>query len=256
MKPIIFSYGGGTQSAAICVLIAQGRLPRPERIVISDTGREASQTWEYLETVIQPYLAKVELSVEIAPRSLSTVDLYGHNGDLLIPAYTKTGMLPGFCSSEWKKNVISRWLRGQGYGPKNPVITWIGISVDEVGRAKPSGVQWQEYQWPLLFDVAFNRRDCKQVVVDAGLPEPPKSSCWMCPYRSGKQWEQLKEHYPADYAKAIALERELHAADKRGGVYLTKHRQFLADVNWSAASEQQPSLFGEVAHCDSGFCWV
>lgn len=256
MKPIIFSYGGGTQSAAICVLVAQGRLPRPKRIVIADTGREASQTWEYLDTVIQPYLANVGLSVEVAPHSLSAVDMYGHNGDLLIPAYTETGMLPGFCSSEWKKNVIKRWLREQGYGPKNPVVTWIGISVDEVGRAKPSGVQWQEYQWPLLFDVVFNRRDCKQVVVDAGLPEPPKSSCWMCPYRSDRQWEQLKEHYPEDYAKAVALERDLHAVDKRGGVYLTKHRRFLADVDWSATSEQQPSLFGEVAHCDSGFCWV
>lgn len=139
-KHIIFSYGGGTQSAAVVVLIVQGRLPRPERIVMADTGREASQTWDYLREVMQPYLATVGLSVEIASHDLATVDLYGKNGDLLIPAYTENGMLPGLCSTEWKKRPISRWLRGQGYGPANPVITWIGISLDEIGRAKPSGV--------------------------------------------------------------------------------------------------------------------
>lgn len=37
----VFSYGGGVQTAAICALIIQGRLPRPDIIVISDTGKEA-----------------------------------------------------------------------------------------------------------------------------------------------------------------------------------------------------------------------
>ena len=37
-KPVILSYGGGTQSIAICILIAQGRLPKPERIIIADTS--------------------------------------------------------------------------------------------------------------------------------------------------------------------------------------------------------------------------
>ena len=96
---IDISYGGGTQSAAICVLIAQGQLSRPERIVMADTGREASQTWDYLRDVINPY-------------------------------------------TEWKRRVISRYLRQQGYGPQNPVTVWIGISLDEIGRAKPSDVKW------------------------------------------------------------------------------------------------------------------
>ena len=253
MKPIIFSYGGGTQSAAICVLIGQGLLPRPERIVIADTGREASQTWQYLEDVIQPYLSGVGLRVEIASHDLATVDLYAHNGDLLIPAYTETGMLPGLCSTEWKKRVISRWLRREGYGPTRPVVTWIGISLDEIGRAKPSGVQWQEYQWPLLFDVTMRRDDCKRLVIDAGLPEPPKSSCWMCPYRQDLQWAQLKEHFPADFEKAGDLEKQIRQTDK--GLWLTKYRKPLAQIEFTEA-ERAPSLFGEHGGCDSGFCWV
>jgi hypothetical protein len=255
MKPIILSYGGGTQSAALCVLVVQNKLPRPERIVMADTGREASQTWDYLRNVMQPYLATIGLSVEIASHDLATVDLYGKNGDLLIPAYTTKGMLPGLCSTEWKKRPISRWLRREGYGPSNPVITWLGISLDEIGRAKPSGVNWQEYKWPLLFDVTMSRHDCKRLVIKSGLPEPPKSSCWMCPYRSDQQWRQLKSQYPDDFRLASELEKEISANDNQGELWLTKHRRSLQDIEFTNTSKDLP-LFGQVEHCDSGFCYV
>ena len=255
MKPVILSYGGGTQSAALCVLVAQGKLPRPQKIVIADTGREATQTWDYMHDAINPFLVSHGLVVEVAPHSLSTVDLYGKNGDLLIPAYTQNGMLPGLCSTEWKKRVVARYLRQSGYGPDNPVTMWIGISLDEIGRAKPSGTQWMEYAWPLLFDVTMRRDECKRLVIDAGLPEPPKSSCWMCPYRSDRQWAQLKAHYPEDFELASLLERKAAAQDDKGGVWLTKHRQPLHEITFADTSRDLP-LFGQVEHCDSGFCFV
>jgi hypothetical protein len=97
---LVWSYGGGTQSCAIAVLVAQGKLPKPDLAVIADTGREASETWEYLEAHIQPLLKTVDLEVEVAPHSLATVGLYGKNGDLLIPAFTANGgKLPTFCSN-------------------------------------------------------------------------------------------------------------------------------------------------------------
>lgn len=36
--PIIWSYGGGTQSLAIAVIVARGELPTPERVVIAFVG--------------------------------------------------------------------------------------------------------------------------------------------------------------------------------------------------------------------------
>lgn len=255
-RPIILSYGGGTQSAALCVLIGQGKLPRPERIVIADTGREATQTWEYLHQIINPYMGSFGLTVEVAPHSLATVDLYASkSGKPLLPMYTKDGKMPGFCSSEWKKAVVRRYLRGLGYGPARPVTMWIGISLDEIGRAKPADVKWIDHEWPLLMPYGLNRTACKRLVIDAGLPEPPKSSCWMCPYRSDKQWKQLKEHYPDDFNQAAALEKEISQRDTEGGLWLTKHRRALADVAF-ADTEPDLTLFGEVEHCDSGFCWV
>src|SRR6188768_436164 len=83
----VMSYGGGRQTIAMAILVARGILPAPDRIVIADTGREAASTWTYMNTYVQPLLDASGLTVERAPHKLATVDLYGLNGDLLIPAF-------------------------------------------------------------------------------------------------------------------------------------------------------------------------
>ena len=62
----VFSYGGGRQTASIACLIVQGIYPRPDRIVMADTGRENRSTWDYLAKHVQPMLATVGMQVEIA----------------------------------------------------------------------------------------------------------------------------------------------------------------------------------------------
>ncbi len=263
-RPIIHSYGGGTQSIAITVLVSNGRLPKPERVVIADTGREATETWEYTDKYVRPLLARVGLEIEIADHSLSTVDMYsiGGNGnkDLLIPAYTGVGggQLRTFCSSEWKKNVIRRWLRNEGYGPKNPVEQWVGISLDEIGRCKPSGVNWLNTNWPLLYlhSPALNRLDCIDIVKSAGLPLPPKSSCYMCPFRSDTQWKRLKEQYPEDWAKAVVIDKEIRENDIYNSLYLHRSRVPLENAVLLEKQERVLPLFGDTAECDSGYCFV
>jgi hypothetical protein len=256
-RTLTWSYGGGTQSVAIAVLVKRGLLPRPAHVIMADTGREASETWEYTDRYVRPLLKPLGLDVEIAPHSLSKVGLYDRKGDgLLIPAYTKTGILPTFCSSEWKKAVFGRYLRSLGYGPSRPVRTWVGISKDEIGRAKPSSTDWQEFHWPLLLDVTMSRRECVALVEDEGLPTPPKSSCWMCPYRRNSQWRKLRDEYPEDWAKAVALDEEIRAKDTRDGVWLHDSRTPLAEADLSDPDPQLSFLFGEVEGCDSGLCWV
>lgn len=257
-KPIIWSYGGGTQSAAIAVLIAQGRLPKPEVSVIADTGREGSKTWTYLMDHIQPLMDTVGVKIEIAPHSLATVDLYGKNGDLLIPAFTASGKLPTFCSTEWKARVVSRYLRSLGYGSKLPVRTWIGFSLDEIHRVKEMK-GWQEYWWPLLFDVqpALTREDCRRLVLSAGLPEPPKSSCMICPHRKNEQWADLKENAPADWAAAVALDRAIRERDQAGGVFLHHSRVPLEQADLTVPPEPEHPLFGRGEGCEtSAGCWT
>lgn len=253
-RALTWSYGGGVQSIAIAILVAQGRLPRPERIVYADTGREASETWEYHERHTAPLLLEtVGLTVDVAGHDLSTVDVYGKNGDLLVPAYTATGKLPTLCSTEWKKRVVRRYLRGLGYGPSKPVDSWMGFSLDEVERLKTSDVAWQRYRWPLCFDLKLTRADCAQLVRDFGWPEPPKSSCWMCPHRKNPQWRRLRDEYPADFAAAVAFDREIRANDQRGGVFLHFSGKPLEEADLGA---DEPGDDAPLFACMAGGCWT
>jgi hypothetical protein len=254
----IWSFGGGTQSIAIAVLIEQGRLPKPAHVIFADTGREASETMEYFEANVKPIFDRCGLTLEVASHDLATVDLYSNKGQLLMPVFTEGGALDTFCSNEWKKRVISRHLRSIGYGPKTPVRSWIGISRDEIGRAKQNDVAWNENYYPLLFGIspAFSRSDCVNLIKAYGMPDPPKSSCWMCPYRRNAQWRRLRDHYPADFAKAIALDEEVRAKDRSNSVYLHDSRVPLKDADLSEKPQKEGYLFGEVEHCDSGYCWT
>ncbi len=246
----IWSYGGGVQTAAIAVLVVEGRLPRPERIVMADTGREDSATWAYLAESIAPYLATVDLRVEVAGHHLATVDLYARNGDLLIPAFTPTGKLPTYCSTEWKQRVVHRWLRAAGYGPGRPVDIWLGMSTDEASRAKDSQTSWARHWYPLLFGVPMNRAECIALVARAGLPPAPKSSCWMCPFRSDAQWRDLRDHRPEDWAQAVAFDEAIRTHDP--DVYVHRSSQPLRTADLGTGDDQR-DLFGA---CDTGYCYV
>jgi hypothetical protein len=248
-RAIIWSYGGGVQSAAIACLVVDGRLPRPERIVMADTGREATATWEWLDRAIQPMLATVGLKVEIAPHSLACVDLYANTpGHLpLIPAFSSdAGRLPNFCSVEWKRRVVHRWLREKGYGPNRPIREWLGISTDESHRARHSDVEWVEYAYPLMFDIPLRRSECVQIVRGAGLGTPPRSSCWMCPFRTNRGWELLKTSDDGDWSKATALDEEIRPLG------LALHRSFipLREVVFGGEAKQGAFDFCEEGRCE------
>ncbi|MGD0485100.1 MAG: hypothetical protein ABSB58_10710, partial [Gemmatimonadales bacterium] len=134
---------------------------------------------------------------------------------------------------------------------EKPVNLWLGISVDEVGRAKDSDVEWASHRYPLLMDVPLNKRECVALVLAAGLPEPPRSSCWMCPHRADAEWAALSD---ADREKAIALDASIRAAD-HDGVWLHRSRLPLADATLTQPETDLP-LFGKTSECDSGYCFI
>jgi len=92
----VWSYGGGTQSVAIAALIIQGRLPKPDFAVISDTGMEKQSTWDYMDQVTNPALSAIGLEIIRVKRSewetgRSKGDANGcfaAKGDMMIPIYT------------------------------------------------------------------------------------------------------------------------------------------------------------------------
>jgi hypothetical protein len=241
----VWSSGGGTQSAAIAALIVRGDLPKSDLAAIVDTEREASATWEYHNVVIVPALASVGVTLHRIPKSqYATVDLYAGNGDLLIPAFTGTGKLPTFCSDKWKRRVLQRWANEQY--PATQFRIWIGISLDESRRVKPEDGKWQN--WYPLIEKRMTRRDCVTLVNSMGWPDPPRSSCWMCPNHTVAEWTALQHDYPTDFKRAAQLEDAIREQDD--DLWLTRRRVPLRD--WTG--DDEPDLFTGL--CDSGYCFV
>lgn len=240
----ILNYGGGTQTVAMCVLVAQGKLPKPDYIIAADTGREMPTTWEYADTHMRPLLASVGLGLHIAPHSLATVDVYSGNGQLLLPTYTQTGKLQTFCSTEWKARVVARYARGLGVETAD-VINWIGFSLDEVKRIR--GFDGRRYP---LIDLMLTSADCKAVIEAAGLPLPHKSRCWMCPHQHNAEWREVRAN-PELWRQAVELDEEIRDNDERGGVFLHPSRVPLSQADIESVDRQEPNR-----QCAFGLCFI
>jgi hypothetical protein len=201
-------------------------------------------TWDYAREHAVPLLDRAGLVLHIADHELATVDLYGHNGDLLLPVYTSTGKLPAFCSGEWKASVVSRYAR-RVLGLKGKLVNWIGFSLDEARRVKSHDAK----RYPLL-ELCLTREDCLALIADAGLPPPPKSRCFMCPHQTNAQWREVRASTEM-WADAVRIDEETREANDQGRIYLHQQRVPLADVNLDIDDRKEPSR-----QCGFGLCFV
>jgi hypothetical protein len=250
-KPQVWSSGGGVQSSAIAALICQGKLPKPDLAVMADTGREYSPVWDYMHEHVIPDLRKAGVELHIAGHELSTVDLWsGKDGNtLIIPAFTDSsgapGMMPKFCNQEWKVRVVQRFCRQHGIKDADQ---WIGYTIDEMDRMRVyrDSMPWQ-HVYPLI-ERRLRRSDCFSIICEMGWAEPPRSACWMCPYRSDQEWQLMQEECPSDFEKAKQLEAEVQQVDPNA--YLHRSCKPIGEVDFDG----EPDLFSKP--CNSGMCFT
>ena len=182
----------------------------------------------------------------------NTVDLFGGEDKTtaLMPMFTKQGATVGqaskYCSNEWKSRPFDRYMRSLGLTEGR---VWIGFSIDELHRmrAPDPKAKWNHH-YPLV-DLRMTRADCIALVERMGWPTPPRSSCWMCPYRSDAEWIHLRNTDPDDFAQAIEVEQEVRAVDP--DLYLHRSAQPLASVDFG---EAQTDMFAD--SCASGMCFT
>lgn len=264
-KAQVWSCGGGTQSCAIAALIVQGKLPKPDVAVIADTGYETRATWEYMDAVLAPELAKVGIvlhrvkAAEWNPRRAQLWYDYqdpSRESDLEIPAFStrngSVGKLSNYCTGRWKMEPRDKWLANTFGITRSKMVVWIGFSRDEIRRILPMQKS-QEFKkgllrFPLLNDYPTTRREAIALVESMGWPTPPRSACWMCPNKSDNEWRLQRDERPDEFAKAIALEKQIHKRDP--DAWLHKSCKPLDQVDFS----QPDDLFSRP--CDSGMCFV
>lgn len=260
-RAIAWSYGGGTQSVAIAVLIAQGALPVPECALIARMEREMPRTFDYLDRYVRPLLARVGLEVRVVYPDAYTAGLYYREGDPLplVGAFTAEGRTPALCSAHWKRDRLYRELRTLGYGPARPVVQWIGYSAEprEVARAakarKGQRRQWARPEFPLIERVPLRRDHCVRLVEQAGLPTPPRSRCFDCYNQTNEEWREVRGEAPELFQLAVRRDHEIRARDPEHALYLHGSRVPLDQADLSD-DDGTLSLFG--AGCNSAGCWT
>jgi hypothetical protein len=271
------SYGGGVQSTALLVLAAAGRIDFPV-FLFANVGDDSEdpRTLDYVRDVAAPYAADhgIEL-VELVRRHSTTGEVMTirnrieqpESRSVGIPVYMSNGA-PGnrSCTAEFKIKVIAREVRRRGATRDDPAIVGVGISLDESHRANTRRAEWGEtIVYPLIgvgedTGLRLRRTDCVREIEAAGLPVPPKSSCYFCPFHRLQTWVDLRQDRPDLFASAVQLEDTINATRDRIGkdhVRLTQTGLPLAE----AVDTGQPSLFGDTdegegGECDSGFCFT
>jgi hypothetical protein len=253
-RPVIWSSGGGVQSTAIAVLILKGLLPRPDYCVMADTGREKQATWNYMDQIVNPALAKLRLHIDRVPCSLLERNtfppsLFNGEGTLLIPAYEKRlPKLTNYCSTHWKRDVVKRWANDNGL---TPAINWLGFSTDEMKRVvTPTALNWL-LEYPLIFKCPRSREGCENEIEQFGWPTPPKSSCYHCPNMRNPQWRHQRDHAPEEFEQACRDDEEIRKI--KPNVYLHESMVPLREADLGKdGDDAKQTTFG----CNSGDCFV
>ncbi|MCY0940114.1 phosphoadenosine phosphosulfate reductase [Streptomyces antarcticus] len=261
----VISFGGGVQSTALLVLAAQGRIDY-STFLFANVGDDSEHpaTLAYIRDVAAPYAARagIELHQLRRTRRDGTTETLMERlnrrdtRSIPIPVRMANGA-PGrrSCTADFKIKVVGRWLREHGATANEPAVVGIGISVDEIHRAnRRRSEPHEQVEYPLL-DLRLRRDDCERIIETAGLPVPPKSSCFFCPFRTVDAWRQQRREDPDLFARSIEVEQtvnRLRAALGRDPVYLTRYGRPLAEAipaQRDAATEE-----AEDGGCDSGWC--
>ena len=263
----VFSYGGGVQSTAALVLAVQGKIDFPI-FLFANVGDDSEHpaTLRYVREVAMPYAERNGVALHElrhTRRDGSSPTLYeevmGENRSVGIPMRVSNGA-PGnrSCTERFKIKVIDRWMKEHGVSKDAPGVLGLGISLDEFQRMRSDDPRYpfKRKEYPLI-DMRLTRQDCMTIIGRAGLPVPPKSSCYFCPFHRLTEWRRLKEEEPELFAKAVELERRVN--EKRAG--LGKDPLWLTDklipLEQAVAGTQHTLFDSDVDDiCESGFCMV
>ena len=263
-----FSYGGGVQSTAALVLAAQGQIDFPV-FLFANVGDDSEHpaTLRYVREVAMPFAEAHGIELHELRRTWRD----GHHESLLqvlsrpasrsidIPLRMSGSGAPGrrSCTTHWKIEVVAKWQREHGATEADPAVAGLGISVDELQRARTdSGIAWQRLAYPLL-DLRLSRSDCVMLIERAGIAVPPKSSCWFCPFRSLGQFQAMRHNEPKLFERAVALEQQLSERAVRLGRGPMTLTHVGVPLDEATSPHRQLSLLDEQEDtCESGYCMV
>ena len=254
----VISLGLGVQSTAMYMMSSLGYIERADHAVFADPGAELPMTYEILNILRDWSKLNNGIPIHVTNEKNLYKDLLNQQNSTgqrfaSIPAFSENGgMIRRQCTKEYKIDPVIKEIRKlYGLKPRKrmPMTeVWLGISMDEIERVKVSQLPRVEYYYPLI-EERMSRSECIQFFKDRSFPVPPKSSCVFCPYHSNKNWKELKEKLPEQFAQAVKVDEAIRDSSKKGvkePIYLHRSCTPLERVDFG----DQLEMF----MCEEGFC--
>lgn len=278
----VLNLGAGVQSTVVALMVHKGELPPIDAAIFADVGEEPSAVYRHLEWLI----------AEVKPSYPVHVTSFGKLGDALvigrthckghttIPAFTEgrdsVGQVRRQCTGDYKIDPVKRFIRRDLLGikpggrvPKGTQVTQLfGLSYEEMGRARRVSASfhntgWDKFSSPEfpLIELEMTRGNCLRWLKAYGVPhEVERSACVFCPYKSNKEWQRLKMHDSAGWARAVEIDGLLRVASSKQA-YGMKNPQYLHrkcvplnEIDFSTPEERgDQGTMGFFAECQ-GMC--
>lgn len=265
----IISLGAGVQSSTMALMAAAGEItPMPVAAIFADTQDEPASVYKWLDWLEKqlPFPVHRVTKGKLSDRSCSTGFSKKNNKVSFssIPAFVKgsdgyESLIPRQCTRDFKVDPITKEVNRLRRDSLNvTAYQWIGISTDEIYRAKEHrNFPRIQNRFPLM-EARLNREQCLAWMKASGHPEPPRSACIYCPYHNNSEWRRLKTTEPEEFQKAVAFEIRFQAALKstslRGTPFLHRSCKPLSEVDFSTEEERgQLNMFNN--ECE-GMCGV
>lgn len=272
----VLSFGAGVQSTAILYMMVQGDLPKVDACVFADTGWEPKEVYEHLafceklatdngipfyrcsagniyedslKSAVRAVQGKEDNNFKGAARAVS-MPMYVLN---VVGTEQKIGAIRRQCTREYKVEPVNEFIRREllrlrkyQTAATGAVEVWIGISTNEVQRARLSTDRWRTNHFPLL-ELRKSRHDCVLYGDKFGYPRAPRSACKGCPFKSNEEWRRLRDESPEEFREAVEFDRIMrHKAGVDGELYLHRSCVPLDQVDLSTPEERgQGNLFDQ-----------
>lgn len=239
------SYGGGVNSTAMILLGIRDGWYQDCEAVFCHHGTDYPETYAYVAMFQWWLKANGHRPITILrPTVQGAATLYEwYYAQEFLPSVVNRS-----CTSKWKVRPLQKHM-------DKPCFELLGIDAGEARRARISSTKGIESRWPLI-EAGMDREDCKRIIREYGLPVPPKSGCFICPFQRRDQWRRQRNEMPDLWCKSLSLEkRAVERIRRRLGVaqptdYLSQYPMPLEGV----VQENQGVLFDELEYppCQCG----
>ena len=189
--PVIAAWGAGVDSTAMIVELAQRGEPL-DMVLFADPGSEKAGTYAFIP-IFRQWMADRGIPSEIVryrPRNFKHWPPYATIAENMLTNATLPSVVfnRGSCSQKWKASAQDAWTAEweparRCWDAGERVVKLIGYDASArdtqryhhaIGCEDPR----YAYRYPLR-EWMWDRPRCEQRIIDAGLPLPPKSSCWL-----------------------------------------------------------------------------